>query len=248
MLASSPLIPVVLFDMDGVLVDVSGSYLRAIEETVYHFTGREIKPETIQRYKDRGGFNDDWTLTHTIIGDHGMDVPYVRVVDEFQRCYRGEDWDGFITEERPLIQTQTLQELKQNGHVLGIVTGRPRAEAHWTLDRFGWQEYFSLLVPREDQDNRGKPDPYPLLYAMAILQGAGLLIRPEVTVYVGDSVDDIAAACAAGMLAIGFVPPYLDAHAHTLILHKQGADLVVTDLENLPEKINYPSEWAPLKS
>ena len=32
------------FDMDGVLVDVSRSYRRAIEETVSHFTGREIEP------------------------------------------------------------------------------------------------------------------------------------------------------------------------------------------------------------
>ncbi len=242
----SPLIPVVLFDMDGVLVDVSGSYLRAIEETVYYFTGREIKPKTIQRYKDRGGFNDDWTLTHTIIGDYGVEVPYVRIVDEFQRRYRGEDWDGFITEERPLIQTRTLQQLKQDGHVLGIVTGRPRDEARWTLDRFGWQDYFSLLVPRENQDNRGKPDPYPLLYAMAILQGAGLPIKADLTIYIGDSVDDIDAACAAGMLAIGFVPPYLDSDAHTFVLHEHGADLVMTDLDLLPETINFPGDWTSL--
>ena len=245
---ASPLIPVVLFDMDGVLVDVSGSYLRVIEETVYHFTGREIRPKTIQRYKDRGGFNDDWTLTHTIIGDYGMEVPYVRVVDEFQRRYRGEDWDGFITEERPLIQTRTLRQLKQGGHVLGIVTGRPRDEARWALDRFGWQEYFSLLVPRENQDNRGKPDPYPLLYAMAIFQGAGLPIQADLTVYIGDSVDDMAAAGAAGMLAIGFVPPYLDSDAHTLLLHEHGADLVMTDLESLPGKINSPNDWTSVES
>ena len=53
-MAVTPLIPVMLFDMDGVLVDVSGSYRRAIEETVYHFTGREVQQEMIQRYKDRG--------------------------------------------------------------------------------------------------------------------------------------------------------------------------------------------------
>ena len=244
---TSPLIPVVLFDMDGVLVDVSGSYRRAIEETVYHFTGREVQSKMVQRYKDRGGFNDDWALTHTIIADYGMEVPLTRVVSEFQRRYRGDDWDGFIIEERPLIQTRTLQELKDSGHVLGIVTGRPQAEARWTLDRFGWQDFFSLLVPREQHDNRGKPDPFPLLFALGRLHAAGLPIRPELMVYIGDSVDDIDAASAAGMLSIGVVPPYLDPHTHTLRLLEQGANLVVTDLESLPEKINYPSSWAPMK-
>lgn len=245
---TSPLLPVVLFDMDGVLVDVSDSYLRASEETVYHFTGREVRPKTIHRYKNRGGFNDDWTLTHTIIGDHGMEVPYARVVDEFQRRYRGKNWDGFITEERPLIQTRTLTELKDHRHVLGIVTGRPRDEALWTLDRFGWKKYFSILVPREDQENRGKPDPFPLLYAIVLLHGTGLPVRAERTVYIGDSVDDISAAAAAGMLAIGFVPPYLDPNAHAKLLHEQGADLVITDMETLPQKIFDPSDWIPEKS
>ena len=75
-----------LFDMDGVLVDVSRSYRRAIEETVLHFTGRKIQSNTVQRYKNLGGFNDDWKLTHAIITDSGMEVPLARVIDEFQRA------------------------------------------------------------------------------------------------------------------------------------------------------------------
>ncbi len=240
-----PHIPVVLFDMDGVLVDVSRSYRRAIEETVYHFTGREVHSKLIQRYKDRGGFNDDWALTHTIIGDYGMEVPRTRVISEFQRRYRGEDWDGFIMEERPLIQTSTLQELKQNGHVLGIVTGRPRGEARWAIDRFGWESFFSLLVPRELQEDRGKPDPFPLLYALGILHAAGLQIQAEETVYIGDSVDDMNAACSAGMLAIGYAPPYLDTDVHGDLLRSYGAHLIVKTLNVLPEKLSFPEEWIP---
>lgn len=231
--------------MDGVLVDVSGSYRRVIEETVYHFTGRSIPPRMIQRYKDRGGFNDDWALTNSIIGDYGMEVAFTRVVSEFQRRYRGENWDGFITEERPIIQTGTLQALRQSGHVLGIVTGRPRAEADWTLDRFGWKEFFPLLVPREKQDNRGKPDPFPLSYALEMLHAAGLQIQSEEVVYIGDSVDDMVAARAAGMLAIGFTPPYVDSHEHGVLLTDQGAHLVLKDMENLPLHINSPGSWVP---
>ncbi len=57
----------VLFDMDGVLVDVSRSYRRAIRETVRHFTGAYPEATAAQRLKDQGGFHDDWELTHALI-------------------------------------------------------------------------------------------------------------------------------------------------------------------------------------
>src|SRR5690625_2670135 len=141
-----------LFDMDGVLVDVSRSYRRAIEETVEHFTGNPIVPGTIQRYKNTGGFNDDWKLTHAIISDTGMSVPFDQVVQEFQRRYRGDKWDGFIAQEPPLIATDTLKTLcEQKGRVMGVVTGRPHDEAAWTMEKFGWkrsEEHTSELQSR----------------------------------------------------------------------------------------------------
>jgi len=45
--------PLIVFDMDGVLVDVSESYREAIVQTVRHFTGAEITRAQIQEYKIR---------------------------------------------------------------------------------------------------------------------------------------------------------------------------------------------------
>ncbi len=217
----------VLFDMDGVLVDASRSYRRAIEETVMHFTGRRISVRTVQRYKNRGGFNDDWALTHAILSDSGMEVSQLRVTAEFQRRYRGEQWNGFINDEPPLIATRTLDQLRQRGIILGIVTGRPAAEARWTLGRLSWMSYFPLLVAREQYGRRGKPDPFPLLHALGVIQAAGHDIRPTQVIYIGDSVDDMIAARAAGMWSVGSVPPYLDFAAHREVLMARGAHLVV---------------------
>ena len=50
--------------MDGVLVDVSESYRATIQATVKHFTGLEPTHEEIQDWKNRGGWNDDWALSH----------------------------------------------------------------------------------------------------------------------------------------------------------------------------------------
>lgn len=232
------MIKALLFDMDGVLVDVSRSYRRAIEETASHFTGRDIEAGTTQRYKNLGGFNDDWRLTHAIISDTGIQVPFSRVVEEFQRRYRGDNWNGFIAEEPPLINQQTLAALVNSQRILGIVTGRPEAEARWTIDRFGWKNYFPLVIPRERQEGRDKPDPFPLQRALALLGAAGHPVAPEEAAYIGDSVDDMVAARAAGMWAVGVVPPYVEAEAHGDLLRKRGAHAILDALDMLPTFID----------
>lgn len=225
-----------LFDMDGVLVDVSHSYRRAIEETVGHFTGRQLVPGTIQRYKNQGGFNDDWKLTHAVITDTSMNVSFSRVVEEFQRRYRGENWNGFIAEEPALVRSRTLEKLAgRDGCIMGVVTGRPEAEAEWTLDRFGWKKYFPLVVAKEKQEGREKPDPFPLQHALTILAAAGCNLQPDEVVYVGDTVDDMRAARSAGMWAVGMVPPYIDDADQDQVLYNAGAHVVLHDSNDLPE-------------
>ncbi|HEX7070482.1 MAG TPA: TIGR01548 family HAD-type hydrolase [Rhodothermales bacterium] len=227
----------VFFDMDGVLVDVSGSYRRAIVETAAHFIGRDVDPSLIQAYKNRGGFNDDWRLTHAIIRDHAVDVPFEDVVADFQRRYRGDAWDGFICQEPALIQTDVLERIRAGGRVAGVVTGRPDAEARWTLDRFGWTDLLPIVIAMEAQNGRGKPDPYPLELALELTAATGLAIDPREAAYVGDSVEDVLAARAAGMGSIGVVPPYLDA-SHGDVLREKGAHVVVTDFSALPDIID----------
>lgn len=222
-----------LFDMDGVLVDVSNSYRRTISETVYFFTGREITGEMIQQYKDRGGFNDDWKLTDTLIREAGMEVSYSRMHNEFQKRYRGENFSGLIRQEASLVTSQTLAEL-QPGRVFGIVTGRPEAEAKWTLDYLGLKKHFPLLVAMEHQDRRTKPHPYPLRRSLAMLKQCGMTVEPEEAVYVGDTGDDMLSARAAGMWAVGHVPPQADPERHEGILRDRGAHIVIRGLSELP--------------
>ena len=223
-----------LFDMDGVLVDVSRSYRRAIEETVEHFTGRQIGENTIQRYKNYGGFEDDWKLTHAIITDTAMEVPLSRVVEEFQERYRGDDWDGFINEEPALIDDATLDTL-HDGRLLGVVTGRPEEEAEWTIDYQNWDRYFPLLVGKEKQGDRQKPDPFPLEHSLTMLAAAGCDLAPEEVAYVGDSVDDMEAAVGAEVGPLGVVPPYdaVDFDDHVARLREAGAEYILEEINQL---------------
>jgi HAD superfamily phosphatase len=74
----SPLrIDLLIFDMDGVLVDVSRSYRRAIQQTVQIYfktclglkkgLGNLVTKEEISLFKSIGGFNNDWDLTSALI-------------------------------------------------------------------------------------------------------------------------------------------------------------------------------------
>lgn len=234
---SSPL-QVLLFDMDGVLVDVSTSYRRAIIETVEHFTGRQISPKDVQRYKNHGGFNDDWKLTHSIITDTAMKVPLSRVVEEFQRRYRGNDWDGLISEEEPLIDDSTLDALQEAGLLMGVVTGRPQEEAEWTIEHMGWSSRFPIVLGKEKQGERTKPDPFPLNHTLTMLAAVGRDVDANEAAYVGDSVDDMKAARAADMWALGVVPPYLDTTDHTRVLNEAGAHTVINSPNDLPNLLS----------
>jgi HAD superfamily phosphatase len=224
----------VLFDMDGVLVDVSRSYRSAIARTAEKFTGRKISAVEIQSFKNRGGLNDDWELTAAIINAAGVNVEFASVVNEFQRLYRGQAWDGLITEETPLIDIETLKILSSAGIDTGIVTGRPNEEARWTINRFGWSEFFRVLIAREQQHDRPKPDGYPLEIALSTLDRQH---ERSQTIYVGDTVDDVRAAENAGIVPVGFVPPYLDEGAHGDLLRRHGAEIVITDYDVLRDLI-----------
>jgi HAD superfamily phosphatase len=227
----------VLFDMDGVLVDVSGSFRRAVIETTAALSGRAVTPAEVQAYKDRGGFNNDWVLTHALATEAGADVPYEDVVEAFNARYRGEAWDGLIATEPPLVRTETLERLAAGGE-LALVTGRQEAEARWTLDRFGWSRLFPVVVGMETQDGREKPDPFGLVLALRALgERSGTAIAPGLSVYAGDTVDDMKAARAAGVRAVGVVPPYLDADAHRRTLLEAGAEVVIDDVNALPEVV-----------
>jgi len=60
-----------IFDMDGVLVDVTGSYRQTVIQTVKHFTGIEVTNQDIQALKNRGGSNNDWDLAVEMICANG---------------------------------------------------------------------------------------------------------------------------------------------------------------------------------
>lgn len=190
--------PVLVFDMDGVLVEVTESYRETIVQTVKHFTGQTIARPLIQDYKNQGGWNNDWALSQKIAHDLGVDVPYGDVVTLFNKIFFGDGTDGLMLREKWIPVAGVLEALSER-YRLAIFTGRDRHETNLTLNRFVPLLRFDPIVSASDVVN-GKPAPDGLHQIAASAPGAELL-------YVGDTVDDARSASAAGVPFIGIASP-----------------------------------------
>jgi len=221
-----------LFDMDGVLIDVSRSYRAAIQKSVEFFLGRKLKTNQIQEYKNQGGFNNDWDLTCKILLDNGLSIDMNAVIEIFQKYYLGVNYNGLIKNEKWLLDKNILRNINASAFT-GIITGRPRQEALYSLKRFRIEHYFSTLITMDDLPaGKSKPDPLGIKKALFQLQ-----IQAEQAYYFGDSVDDITAAIKAGVVPIGVIPPGVESQEHNYLLQSQGAQIVLNNINEIMELV-----------
>lgn len=175
----------IIFDMDGVLVDVSQSYRETIRQTASHFLNRKIQMSEVSEIKNKIGMNNDWDATYALINKSV--IPYESVKSYFQTLYLGDGKNiGLINNEKLLISKQKLQLLKNKYKKLGIATGRPKNEAEYVIKKNRLEEIFDCIIALEDVAN-GKPSPDSLL---AVIKKLDL----KQTVYIGDSSSDVVAA------------------------------------------------------
>jgi len=203
--------PLIVFDMDGVLVEVRESYRECIIETVAAYGGPKLTQDDIQLHKNRGGFNNDWVLSWTLLKENGIERRYEDVVAKFQRLYLGagglEGDGGYKARERWIPREGVLERLNA-ARDFALFTGRLRAEAQWALDHFKCAQPFMKLVGMDDV-SKEKPDPEGLIKIRDAFP------EREIT-YVGDTQDDARAAAAAGVRFIGIAAPTLS-HRQVLL-------------------------------
>jgi pyrophosphatase PpaX len=176
---------VVLFDLDGTVIDTGPIILASMRHAV----------ETVV-----GGTYTDAQLMQAV-GGPGLEAQMVALdpnrVEELVRVYRAHNEPLHATIDCFAGVEDVLLRLKEEGRQLGIVTAKRRATVDLAFARLPIEQFFDVVVGG-DETAEHKPHPAPLLLALERL-GA----RPEDTAYVGDSPFDMQAARAAGVTAIG---------------------------------------------
>ncbi len=188
---------ILIFDVDGVLVDVRGSFHKSTLDTVQHYTGTRFRPADILRWKNQSGYNDDWKLTTDWICALGVTVEYAEVKRQFQKFYWGANGRGNVALEKWLVTPAILRRLARRAE-LAVFTGRTRRELRHTFECADAARHFQTIITLDDVA-RSKPAPEGL---EKILDGR----NPACALYLGDNVDDALAARAAGVAFLGVLP------------------------------------------
>ena len=247
---------IVVFDIDGVVRDVSGSYRRAIADAVEHFTAGAFRPNSldIDSLKSEGVWNNDWQASFELVcryfegigrSRNQLALNYDELVAFFQSRYRGPDdknWTGYICGEPLLLSLAYLESLSFGGVVWGFFSGAMRDEAAYVLS--GKLSLNSpVLVAMEDAP--GKPDPAGLFAAIEQLENLHGLEKNLPVIYAGDTVADIYTVVKARevqpnrvWLGTGILPPHvLDdsvrCDAYAAALKTAGAAAVFRNVEEL---------------
>jgi pyrophosphatase PpaX len=176
--------PVVLFDLDGTVVDSGGIILASMRHATREVLGRDYADDELMQAVGGPGLE---AQMHAFAPDRVEELVHVyrahnEPLHEELRCCEGMD--------------DVLVRLKDGGRRLGVVTAKRRATVELAFASVPLGHLFETIVGG-DETTRHKPDPEPLLCAAKRLRAS-----PRDCAYVGDSPFDIKAAKAAGMYSV----------------------------------------------
>jgi HAD superfamily phosphatase len=190
---------ILIFDIDGVLIDVRGTYWRSALETVRYLSGQRVTYAQLHAWKSKPGYNDDWRMTADWVTSLGRPTTYLEARKAFEKFYWGTNGKlGNVRNEKFMVTARQVERWAK-GFELNLFTGRTREEFSYTFTRWPQIARFRSIVTMDDV-KRGKPNPEGLL---RILDKRD----PETAVYVGDNIDDALAARDAAVPFFAILPP-----------------------------------------
>ncbi len=251
-------IGLIIFDIDGVIRDVTNSYRLAIQETVSFFSGWRPSIENIDSIKSEGCWNNDWDLSLEMINRHiqknnlSFSAPTRKILIEcFENFYFGGDpnhdsseWSGFIKDETLLVKKSLFEELTQRRIGWGFVSGAEIPSAKFVLEQRLSLDSAPLIAMGEAPE---KPDPTGFISLSSKLSKNPLGLSNHPIAYLGDTIADVKTVINARVvipdqkfISLAIAPPHLhvDSNREKRIryeteLSNAGADLIIKSMDNL---------------
>ena len=208
--------PVVLFDLDGTVVDSGGIILASMRHATREVLGRDFGDAELMQ----------------AVGGPGLEAQMAvfapERVDELVRVYRDHNEPLHEELEACAGMEDVLLRLHAEGRRLGVVTAKRRAPVDLAFAGVSRAHLFETIVGG-DETEKHKPDPEPLLLAAERMHAS-----PAETAYVGDSPFDIRAAKAAGMYAIAVTWGRIHDRER---LEREEPDAIIERAEQLLEQV-----------
>jgi phosphoglycolate phosphatase len=198
-------IQLILFDLDGTLIDSRLDLVHSINAMLRHLGRPELPGDVIATYVGDGAP----MLVRRALGDPEDENQVQRALDFFLSYYREHKLDNTYVYDGIL---DTLRRL-QNGYDcrarrMAVLSNKPVHPSRAIVDALGLKGFFFAVYGGNSFPTK-KPDP---LGAKQLLLEANC--RPEQAVIVGDSSNDILTGRNAGLWTIGvsygFAPQTLD--------------------------------------
>ncbi|HEX5629646.1 MAG TPA: phosphoglycolate phosphatase [Usitatibacteraceae bacterium] len=211
-----------LFDLDGTLVDTAPDLAAAANRMLADLGRASLPDDRIRDFVGKGVMNLVNRCFEASGG--GGEEDRARAHAVFERHYSA----GIADRSRPYPGVvDGLEALERAGIAMGCVTNKAGRFTEPLLELTGLRRFFGVVVSG-DTVERKKPHPDPMLYAAGKL-GAS----PAETLVVGDSLNDVQSARAAGCAVV--VVPY--GYREGLSLEDLGADAVVASVEEAARSI-----------
>lgn len=192
-------IKILIFDVDGVLVDVRRSYWLSAIETMRNLTGKRVTWPELHKWKSMPGNNDDWRMVSNWATAIGRPTTYEEAREAFQQFYWGRNGKAGNVRKEKLVVTPRQIERWARHFELDLFTGRTRQEFAYTFGRWPATRHFRKIITMDDVQ-RKKPHPEGLLKILGKRDS-------ETALYVGDNVDDALAARGARVPFLAMLPP-----------------------------------------
>jgi HAD superfamily phosphatase len=232
-----------------VIRDVSGSYRRALQATVEHYSGWRPAPSCIDALKGEGRWNNDWDASLELLRRHGTPPPErSALIDVFSGFYFGADpdgdpstWTGYIGDEPLLVNPAFFRAVEQQGWGWGFVSGAEPPSARFVLEQRLGLNNPPLIAMGDAAD---KPDP------SGLLRLSDSLLNSEsggTVAYLGDTVADVKTVLNARQsrperqwISLAVPPPHLRPGSGERLAYEQqlraaGSDHILQSTTAIPQ-------------
>ena len=205
-------IKLVIFDLDGTLVDSLADITTSVNYAIRPLGYEKLTPEEIKRHVGSG-------ITRAILGilkdgDKGL---LEDVVDRFVEYY-----SDHIADETTIYPGVSDVLTRLDGIKKGVISNKRELLVKRALHELGLAHHFDIIYGSDSAEDK-KPSPAPINKMLASLG-----VSPAEALIVGDSDVDIGAGRAAGIKTVGVTYGYRSRES------LNGADALIDHMADLP--------------